>query len=411
MSTGSEQKGRLTPRDILRRYMSPLSPPTTRRQVLQSLGLGVAAVGCGSSSPGDAAGPNPAFTPGGSNSAGNSANSPGTTGASANPSSIQPTAAPTSAETPPSQPAPAPEATQPTSTTEASPTSEGTATPSEGETAEDPLPQTETVEAPESLSGQPMGRSAYDLVELGTTGIVTSRIAMGSGTTGFDGSSAQTSMGAAYTRLLIDGFERGVRFYDAADAYGSHGVVGDALQQVGRGNVTLLTKTLAETRADAESDLDRFMEELQTDYIDIVLLHIRTSPNWVAESEGAMEALAEAKAAGRIRAHGVSCHSLEAMQLAAATDWVDVNLCRINPFSLHMDGEPSTIVRVLEQMQAAGQATVGMKILGQGDAVDRFDEAIQYATRLEYLHGFTIGFRSLDELNQVAESIASVTHA
>lgn len=251
-------------------------------------------------------------------------------------------------------------------------------------------------------------RAAFDTVTLGNTAITTSRLAMGSGTTGTRGTSAQAQMGDRFTRVLVEGYERGIRFFETADAYGSHGVVAAALREVGRKNLTVLTKTMAKTRQGAQADLDRFMKELGTDYIDVVLLHIRTSSRWTTEDQGAMEALAEAKAKGRIRAHGVSCHSLSAMQLAAATDWVDVNLCRINPFSLHMDGDPATIIGVLEQMKARGQSVLGMKILGQGDAANRFDEAIEHATRLETLDGFTIGFRSTAELDQVTQKVASV---
>jgi aryl-alcohol dehydrogenase-like predicted oxidoreductase len=256
--------------------------------------------------------------------------------------------------------------------------------------------------------GTPTRRSPYDLVELGSTGIVTSRLAMGSGTTGYNGSSAQTRLGAQFTQILVQGYERGIRFFETADAYGSHSQVRDAMQQVGRQNVTLLTKTLAETREEAEADLSRFLEELGTDYIDIVLLHIRSSATWTTDGAGAMEVLSEAKQRGQIRAHGVSCHSLEALRLAAREPWVDVDLARINPFGLHMDSDPATVIAELEGMKASGKGVLGMKILAQGDAVDRFDEAIEHATRLDCIHGFTIGFRSIDELDQVAAKIESV---
>ncbi len=252
-------------------------------------------------------------------------------------------------------------------------------------------------------------RSPYDLVEIGSTGIVTSRLAMGSGTTGFNGSSAQTRMGAAFSQLLVQGYERGIRFFETADAYGSHTLVREAMREVGRQNVTLLTKTLAETREEAEADLERFMDELGTDYIDILLLHIRTSGAWTTESEGAMEVLSAAKQRGQIRAHGVSCHSLEALRLAARTEWVDVDLARINPFGLHMDADPETVIAELETMKASGKGVLGMKILGQGDAVNRFDEAIEHVTRLDCIHGFTIGFTSLEQLEQVSTKMESVT--
>jgi 1-deoxyxylulose-5-phosphate synthase len=431
MATPPRKPGRkLTPRETLRAFHSPLHRLTTRRQVLGSFVATAAALGC-SSSQSDPTAIDTGVAPTGS---GQNGPAPSGTAPAVQPPAVQPPAVQPPAVQPPAVPTQPPatqtaaptqppatqttEPSQPPATQTAEPTqppATQTTEPSEPPATEPPATQTAptqapTVEVPGPEAGVPgtMGRSAYDLVELGSTGIVTSRLAMGSGTTGFDGSSAQTRMGEAFTQLLIDGYDRGIRFFETADAYGSHSRVRDAMQQVGRDNVTLLTKTMAETREEAEADLERFMEELGTDHLDIVLLHIRTSATWVADAEGAMEVLAEAKARGQIRAHGVSCHSLAALELAAQTDWVDVHLARINPFRLHMDSDPASIVSLLEGVKAAGKGVLGMKILAQGDAVDRFDEAIEYATRLECLHGFTIGFRSLDELEQVATKIASV---
>lgn len=262
-----------------------------------------------------------------------------------------------------------------------------------------------TSQAPDESTPTPK-RSAYDLVELGRTGIKTSRLAMGSGTDGFGGTSVQTRMGAEFTQMLVRGYERGVRFFETADSYGAHGVVGQAAAKVGRKNVTILTKTMAETEEDAAADLERFFRELDTDYIDIVLLHVRTSPKWTTESAGAMEVLARAKKQGRIRAHGVSCHSLAALRLAKRTEWVDVDLARINPFGVRMDADPATVLEELREMKAAGKSVIGMKIFGGGENTRQFDRAIAHAARLDVIDAFTIGFTSPEQLDQVADAIA-----
>jgi 1-deoxyxylulose-5-phosphate synthase len=80
-----------------------------------------------------------------------------------------------------------------------------------------------------------------------------------------------------------------------------------------------------------------------------------------------MDVLSEAKQKGIIRAHGCSCHSIEALRAAAKSPWVEVDLARINPIGSHMDADPQTVVSVLREMKAAGKAVIGMKILGQGD--------------------------------------------
>jgi 1-deoxyxylulose-5-phosphate synthase len=120
-----------------------------------------------------------------------------------------------------------------------------------------------------------------------------------------------------------------------------------------------------------------------------------------------MDVLSEAKEKGVIRAHGCSCHSLEALRAAAQSPWVEVDLARINPIGSHMDADPETVVGVLRQMRASGKAIVGMKILGQGDLRTKQDEALKYALGLGVLDAFTIGAESINEQTDLMKRIAA----
>jgi aryl-alcohol dehydrogenase-like predicted oxidoreductase len=252
-------------------------------------------------------------------------------------------------------------------------------------------------------------RKAADRVTLGRTGIVTSRLALGSGTNGWGGSSDQTRLGTrAFVQILRHGFDQGLDFWETADQYGAHDHLRRGLSFVGRKKVVVLTKTRASTASEMEADLGRFLKELGTDYLDIVLLHNMKSAQWASERAGAMEVLERAKEKGVIRAHGVSCHTLPALRLAARTPWVEVDLARINPAGAHMDADPQTVKQVLSDMKRAGKAVIGMKILGQGELSDALDEAISHAVKLETLDAFTIGFKSRGELDDVVRRITAV---
>jgi len=250
--------------------------------------------------------------------------------------------------------------------------------------------------------------SAADTVTLGRTGIQTSRLAMGTGTIGTWHHSRQTALGiTGLSRLLQNGYDNGLRFFDAADSYGSHPHVADALQHVDRSKVTVMTKSWARTGAEMRADLDRFQRELKTDYLDLMLMHCVTEADWTTRFQSAMDALSEAKQKGVIRAHGCSCHSLEALRAAARSPWVEVDLVRINPAGSHMDADPETVVGVIREMRAAGKGIVGMKILGQGDLRRRQDEAIRYALGLSLLDAFTIGAESVDEQMDLIRRVAA----
>jgi aryl-alcohol dehydrogenase-like predicted oxidoreductase len=250
--------------------------------------------------------------------------------------------------------------------------------------------------------------SATDRVTLGRTGIQTSRLAMGTGTVGFGHHSQQTALGlSGLSRLLQNGYDDGLHFFDTADAYGSHPHVADALKHVDRNKVTILTKSWARDPGEMRADLDRFRRELGIEHLDVVLMHCLTEGDWTTRYRPVMDVLSEAKEKGILRAHGCSCHSIEALRAAAKSPWVEVDLVRINPIGSHMDADPGTVVSVLHEMKAAGKGIVGMKILGQGDLRQHQDEAIRYALGLGVLDAFTIGAESIAEQNDLVKRIAA----
>jgi 1-deoxyxylulose-5-phosphate synthase len=260
-----------------------------------------------------------------------------------------------------------------------------------------------------ALQPLPQRVSAQDEVVLGKTGIRTSRLAMGTGTVGFGGSSNQVRLGNnPFTRLLLDGFhDNGLRFFDTADSYGSHPNVREAIKQLPRDKVVIMTKSDNRSADGMRRDLERFRRELGTDYIDIVLVHCAIADDWTTRYRGVMDVLSEAKQKGVIRAHGVSCHSIGALRAAAASPWVEVDLVRLNPIGSHMDADPDTVIKVIKQMRADGKGIIGMKILGQGDLRDRPAEAIRYALSTGVLDAMTIGAESRKEQDELTQKIAA----
>ena len=260
---------------------------------------------------------------------------------------------------------------------------------------------------PHQLYASATKKYATDRIMLGNTGIELSRLAMGTGTHGVNKQSNQTRrLGVkGVGELLHAAYDEGVNFWDSADQYGTHPHLKEALKYVPREKVVILTKTHATTEQEMKDDLDRFRQELGTDYLDIVLLHFMTDPNWPKIKTGAMEVLAQAREDGIIRAHGVSCHTMGALNAASDSDWVQVDLARINPYASRMDGTVDEVVPVLKKMKAQGKAVIGMKIFGAGQLVDKVDECLQYALSRDYFDCFTIGQESFDETKDLIKRI------
>lgn len=259
------------------------------------------------------------------------------------------------------------------------------------------------------FSATPERFKAADVVTLGKTGIKTSRLAMGTGSHGWGGSSAQGRLGIAKCAdLLWAGYDQGVTFIDSADAYGTHPHVREALKRIPREKVTLLTKSLSREPNGMRADLERFRKELNTDYIDVLLMHVQEDPEWTTKHRAAMDVLSEAKQKGIIRTHGVSCHTLGALRAAAKSPWVEVDLARLNPIGGHMDADPETVKSVLREMRAAGKGIIGMKILSQGEMRTRQSEALQHALSCKLLDSFTIGCESREEQSDIIRRIAAM---
>jgi len=254
-------------------------------------------------------------------------------------------------------------------------------------------------------------KSIADRVILGKTGIEVSRMAIGTGTNGVNRNSNQTrGLGlSGLANLLHAGFDMGVTFWDSADQYGSHPHLKEALKRVPRERVVILSKTHATTEDEMKADLDRFRKELGTDYIDILLLHCMTSDDWPVEKKGAMDVLSAAREKGIIKAHGVSCHTLGALKASAASDWVQIDLARINPYGASMDDKVPVVRNILIQMKQQGKVIMGMKIFGAGRLVSRMDDCLRFALAQDYMSCFTIGVENYNQLKDLSERIPALS--
>lgn len=153
---------------------------------------------------------------------------------------------------------------------------------------------------------------------LGKTGLRISRM-------GFGGIPIQ-KVDAAVTRKLMERLvERGVNYIDTARGYTvSESYLGEALVGL-RDRFVVATKSMARTKEAMARDIETSLSNLKTDYIDLYQIH---NPS-LAELEqvvapgGALEALLEAKAAGKIRHLGVTAHMATVFERALEMDWVE----------------------------------------------------------------------------------------
>jgi aryl-alcohol dehydrogenase-like predicted oxidoreductase len=268
------------------------------------------------------------------------------------------------------------------------------------------------LEAEEPKESRPY-RSAIDKLRLGNSGVVVTRLGMG---TGSEGGKVQRDLGQeGFTRLIRHGYDRGIRFIDTADMYQTHSMVGKAIQGIPREELCIQTKMRWEPfvpdAAQVLQILDRFRKEVGVDYFDNVLIHCARKKGWPADLEKMRDGLSRAKEKGLLKAHGVSCHGLPALREVAATRWVDVNLARVNHRGHHMDGthgewsEPGLMeesIAELKKIHAAGKGLIGMKITGNGDfrEPEERERSVRFAMSSPFVDAVIMGFKSPQEIDE-----------
>ncbi len=261
-------------------------------------------------------------------------------------------------------------------------------------------------------SGCSSQRSATDWVQLGHSGVDVTRLAMGSGG---NGGRMQREMGQeAFTRVVRHAYDRGIRFFESADAYGTHKMLAEALRGIPREDYRLMTKLRWRNAEDIPGTIDRFRKELNSDYFDILLIHCVTETGWPQTLEPIRDAFSEAKAKQIIRAHGASCHGLKPLDDFPGNEWLDVSLNRINHNGTKVDGptggwdevgDVPKVVSQLEKIHAQGAGVIGMKLIGNGAFTDPHtrDESIKFVMNLDCVDAVTIGLLAEAQVDEAIE--------
>ncbi|MDQ3815560.1 MAG: aldo/keto reductase [Armatimonadota bacterium] len=246
-----------------------------------------------------------------------------------------------------------------------------------------------------------------DKVALGKSGLKVSLVGMGTGSRGYGHQSNQTRLGQeAFTRLTRHAFDSGITFFDCADSYGSNPYFARAMKGVPRDQYVIQTKVGSRDAQQAKADIDRFLQELETDYIDSLIIHVVTEPDWTTRFRGVMDVFEAARQAGKIRAHGVTCHSFAALQAAYESDWVQINQVRWNQKRSHMDADVGTARDLFQKMRDKGQGMIGMKVLGEGSLVKGAqplspEECFRFQIESGVVDAFVIGLEKTEQVDQL----------
>lgn len=265
--------------------------------------------------------------------------------------------------------------------------------------------------APLTACSRANSTDPFQLVKLGNSGLKTTLLGMGTGVHGVRRSSNLTRQDITESlEVFRHAYDLGIRMFDCADNYGTHPLMAEAFEYIPREEVTVISKiwvregSLPEPeRPDADIVVERFLKELQTDYIDLVQIHCMVDGDWTDIYKKQMDILEDLKSKGKIKAHGVSVHTMEAMKAALASPWVDIIHVRINPYGIAMDlPEPDDVISVINQLHDSGKGVIGMKLIGGGkykEDSEKIDNAVKFVMGMPSVDMITVGFDTSDQID------------
>jgi 1-deoxyxylulose-5-phosphate synthase len=262
-------------------------------------------------------------------------------------------------------------------------------------------------------------RLATDWVTLGKSNVKVTRLAFGTGT--FSGRVQRELGQEAFTRLIRYAYDRGVRFFETAESYrGMPEMLALALKGIPRDTYRLMTKCATSGSVDPASKIDQFRKQLDTEYIDILLLHCVRQPTWATDYQRFEDALSEAKSRKIILAQGASVHGLPALRTFPGNRWMDIAMIRMNHNGTKMDtpdtrdveamGNVDDVVASTKQVHAQGTGVISMKLCGEGRFTRPEDReaALKFAMNLGCVDSVTIGFKSNEEVDEAIDRMNRV---
>lgn len=198
--------------------------------------------------------------------------------------------------------------------------------------------------------------------------------------------------------LLVYAYERGVRFLDTADLYGTYPHIRLALKDAP--DYVISTKAYCYDRETARAALERAFAGVGRDYIDLFMLHEQESLYTLRGHEEALIYLAEQKEKGHIGAVGVSTHFCACVKAAPRFGMIDVIHPLINAGGVGIqDGTRRDMEDAIAAARAHSIGIFAMKPLGGGHLIQDSGEALKYAVENPLLDAVALGMQNRQEID------------
>jgi len=231
---------------------------------------------------------------------------------------------------------------------------------------------------------------------LGRTGLVVSQLCMGVLTIGPLQNNLSLQAGS---EVLVYALREGINFFDTAKIYQTYPYIKKAIEISGIRPI-ICSKSYDYTYDGMKQSLEEALDEMGLSYIDIFMLHEQESMLTLKGHRPALDYLLEAKAKGRVKAVGISTHSVQGVLAGAQTPEIEVIHPLINQRGLGiMDGSREQMLAAIRFARLKGKGIYAMKALGGGNLNREAHAAFRYVAQNSKIDSMAVGMKSRAEID------------
>lgn len=202
------------------------------------------------------------------------------------------------------------------------------------------------------------------------------------------------------TSLLLYAFQKGINFFDTAELYDNYDILRELIRNINRKDIYISTKSYAYSKETLDRSIDKALTELNTDYIDIFMIHEQESIHTFRGHYAAIERLQELKALGVVRNIGISTHFFQAVWDVGTQKEVDIIHPIYNEKGIGIaDGNIKQMAEAIKKTKSMGKKILGMKPLGGGHLAEDPVRSLRFSFESPLIDWIAVGMRYREEID------------
>ncbi|MDD2494852.1 MAG: aldo/keto reductase [Tissierellia bacterium] len=201
-------------------------------------------------------------------------------------------------------------------------------------------------------------------------------------------------------KLLNYAYEKGINFFDTAELYDNYNILKKFIKDKDRDTLIIASKSYAYDKKTADYSINKALKELDTDYLDVFMLHEQDNGNNFIGHYEAVERFMKYKQDGIIKHFGISTHRVEAVKDSIKFNEIELVFPLLNMMGIGIqDGTISDMLEAVKIAKLNNKFILAMKIYGGGHLITNTKKAFDFVNNISEVDSIAVGMSTIEEID------------